>query len=451
MDGLRTRGQPGAVAATRAMLRSGIPHAVLFVGPPGVGKTTLALDVAAALLCQAPDPEARPDGTCRACHQVAHGNHPDLHRLEPTGAGSVIPIGGRGDRGVRDLLADLALMPVEGGARVAVIAAADRMTEDAQSALLKTLEEPPAGAVLLLCASDEERLLPTIRSRCVRIRLGPLSIADVAAIVADQDAADAPTATRFARLSSGRPGIALAFARAPEAAEIRGEIARTLLDLLPGSRSSRLAGIRDLALRAGQLQAALDAGLRRAEPSSVALQRGGRRPARTKAGALGAVAADAAMTEAAASESGPPDPAAPDSVSPEAAEENARTARVPAAERRAAAIALVDIWRETVRDLALVGLGDRTTLRDPDLIEDLEGAAGLVGPAAAAAHLRRLEAGGEQLAGNVSPELVLDVLALAWRPAATPAARPRATPDPSTRGPSAPGGATRPRVASSVS
>src|SRR5260221_3037733 len=195
MVGLRTRGQPGAVAATRAMLRSGIPHAVLFVGPPGVGKTPLALDVAAALLCLATDPEARPDGTCRACHQVAHGNHPDLHRLEPAGAGSVIPIGGRGERGVRDLIADLALMPVEGGARVAVVAAADRMTEDGQSALLKTLEEPPAGAVLLLCATHEERLLPTIRSRCVRVPLRPLSIAGLAAIVAWANPPDRATPT----------------------------------------------------------------------------------------------------------------------------------------------------------------------------------------------------------------------------------------------------------------
>ncbi|MEZ0241638.1 MAG: ATP-binding protein [Chloroflexota bacterium] len=425
MNGLRTRGQPGAVAAARAMLRSGIPHAVLFAGPPGVGKTTLALDVAAALLCLAPDAALRPDGTCRGCHQVAHGNHPDLHRLEPAGAGSAIPIGGRGERGVRDLVADLALMPVEGGARVAIVAAADRMTDDAQSAMLKTLEEPPPGAVLLLCATDEERLLPTIRSRCVRIRLGPLAIADVAAIVSDQTEVDAPTATRLARLSGGRPGSAIAFARAPEAATIRGELARTLLDLLSASRSSRLTTVRELALRAGQLLAALEAGLRRAEPSTGAVPRGGRRPARGRDDAPTTtpqpMGAEPAMSEPG---TGPPTAEVPAAEPP--MDDGGRAARVPAAERRAAAIALLEIWRETVRDLALVGLGDRHTLRDLDLLEDLEGAAMLVDPASAAVQLRRLEAAGEQLAGNVSPELVLDVLALSWRPVVPVPERARA-------------------------
>ena len=184
MAGLRTLGQPAAVAAVRALLGSRFPHAVVVIGPAGVGKSTLALDIAAALLCSAEDPAAKPCGECRACRMVGHGNHPDLHRLAPSGAGGGISIGGRGERGVRDLVSDLALLPVEGGARVAIIEAAHRMSEDAQSALLKTLEEPPAGTTILLCADDEERLLPTIRSRCTRIRLGPLGIRDVEAVLA---------------------------------------------------------------------------------------------------------------------------------------------------------------------------------------------------------------------------------------------------------------------------
>ena len=208
MDGLRTRGQPVAVAAVEAMLAiRPAARPVLLVGPAGIGKTTLAVDIAAALLCEPRIRSDRPCGACRGCRMVEHGNHPDLHRLAPAGAGGLIPIGGRDERGVRELVGELALMPVEGGARVAIVEAAQRMTEDAQSAFLKTLEEPPADTTIILCADDEERLLPTIRSRCVRLRLGPMGRARRRGDPRGARAsADAPTAARLARIADGRPG-----------------------------------------------------------------------------------------------------------------------------------------------------------------------------------------------------------------------------------------------------
>ena len=138
------------------MIRGGAPHAVLLVGPAGIGKTTLALDLAAGLLCTAEDVAERPCGACRACRLVASGGHPDLHRIGPEGPGRQVVIGGPGARarGIRDLIGELALLPVEGGARVAIVEAAHRMNEDAQAALLKTLEEPPAGVTLILCADS---------------------------------------------------------------------------------------------------------------------------------------------------------------------------------------------------------------------------------------------------------------------------------------------------------
>ena len=200
------------------MIRGSVPHAVLMVGPGGVGKTTLALDLAAGLMCTAEVP-ARPCRACRACRLVDHGTHPDLHRLEPVGPGRQVVIGGPGSRwrGVRDLISELALMPVEGGPRVAIIEGAERMNEDAQSALLKTLEEPPSGVTIVLCADGEARLLPTVRSRCARVRLGLVGPRDIEAILADHAVADPPTASRLGRLAGGRPGLALAYARAPEA------------------------------------------------------------------------------------------------------------------------------------------------------------------------------------------------------------------------------------------
>ena len=88
--GFRTRGHAAAVGAAGAMLAAGMPHAVLVVGPPGVGKSTFADDLAAALLCTA-EREVRPCRSCRACRALEHGNHPDVHRLAPTGAGNADP------------------------------------------------------------------------------------------------------------------------------------------------------------------------------------------------------------------------------------------------------------------------------------------------------------------------------------------------------------------------
>jgi DNA polymerase III subunit delta' len=377
-----TRGQPAALEAVRAMVMGTPPHAVLLSGPLGVGKTTLALDLAAGLLCTNADPAARPCRECRACRMVEHGNHPDLHWLRPEGPGGQIVIGGSDARyrGVRDLIADLALLPVEGGARVAILERADRMNEDAQSALLKTLEEPPAGVTIVLCANDEEQLLPTVRSRCARLRLGPVGSRAVEEILAEHGRADAPTAARLGRLAGGRPGLAIAYARVPEAASVRAELAHVLLDLVDARPSSRLEALRSLVPRASELGALLE--------------RGGQ-----------SVDGDATVPEPAVD--------APRGTSETlAAEDGAR--RVPAAERRRAAAVLIAVWVDVARDLALVAAGERAALRDPSLLEEYEAIARDVPVRDIAAFIERLGRGGELLEVNVAPELLLDSLVLSW-------------------------------------
>jgi DNA polymerase III delta' subunit len=382
----RTRGQPAALAVAAAVVDEGRSHAVLLVGPGGVGKTTLALDIAAYLLCTAEPLAARPCRVCRGCRMVESGNHPDLHRLAPDGPGGQIRIGERSnaDRGtIRGLISSLALLPVEGGARVAILEGAHRLNDDAQSALLKTLEEPPAGVTIILCADDEERLLPTVRSRCARIRLGPVGVRDIEAILDDAGAADPPTAARLGRLAGGRPGIALAYAAAPEAVVSRAQIARTLLDLLDAPRAKRLTVVRQLLAEATTASALL-------APSA-----GRSGPKRKTAGE-------------------PPQDAAEEAAEPDLAADGASGRRIPPAERRRAAAFLIDIWRAVARDLALVQLGDVQLVRDMALLDDLTAAARGLRAGASAAFLERLTRAGELLESNVSAELIADGLVLAW-------------------------------------
>jgi DNA polymerase-3 subunit delta' len=402
VEGLRTRGQPAALAAARAIVETGATHALLLAGPAGVGKTTLALDLAAVLLCTGATGPARPCRACRGCRMVDSGNHPDLHRLGPDGPGGQIRIGERSnaDPGtVRRLVSDLALLPVEGGARVAIVEAAHRMNDDAQSALLKTLEEPAAGITMVLCADEEERLLPTIRSRCARIRLGTLDAREIEAILGEQANADPPTAARLGRLAGGRPGIALAYARAPEAVLARAEIARSLLDLLGASRARRLAGARELLASASIVAAALaEAGAPPAGDDAAPAGRGrrtGRAVARPGRSAPKAGSSVDAGGEGEPAESG---------------------RRAPAAERRRAAGQLIEIWREVARDLAVVRLGQPGQVRDMALLDDLTAAAEGLDPAAAPRFLVRLARAGELLDANVGPELLVDDLVIGWRP-----------------------------------
>jgi DNA polymerase-3 subunit delta' len=281
-------------------------------------------------------------------------------------------------------------MPVEGRARVAIVEGAERMNEDAQSALLKMLEEPPAGVVIILCADQETRLLPTVRSRCARIRLGLVGSRDIEAIVADHDLADPPLAARLGRLAAGRPGLALAYARAPEAVLIRAELSRVLLDLTGAGPAARLAAVRAAVPRAVALAAALTGG----DGQS------GARPARRRGRAVQAAAAPAAGDDPADGATDDPD------------EGGGRL--VPASERRRAAEVLVALWADVARDLALVGAGGGRSVRDPVLLEELTAAAAAVDPEAVAGFLDRAARGAELLASNVSPELLLDSLALAW-------------------------------------
>lgn len=410
------------------------PHAVLFVGPSSVGKTTLALDLAAGLLCRAPDAAERPCRECRGCRLVASGNHPDLHRLAPEGPGGQVRIGSATapEPGtVRHLIGELSLLPAEGGARVAIVEQAHRLNDDAQNALLKMLEEPPAGVTIILCADEEQCLLPTVRSRCVRICVGAAPIREIERWLGERGFADAPRAARLARLASGRPGLALAYARSPDAERLRGEIARGLLDMLAEGRHVRLVAVRELMKSAAALDSALEAG-RGSEPSDEAAGETGpgsasgaatrRRKGRGSAqvALMGAAETATAAAPAASAETDGEEAAAGarDGATKEtagvASNEGPANPKLAASDRRSAAATLMDIWASIGRDLAVARSGGTRQLREVALVDEIPAAAATIELAGMAAFLSRLSAVARQLDDNVNPELALDVLALTW-------------------------------------
>ncbi len=145
-----------------ALMRGHKPHAVLVHGLPGVGKSLFTEHAMATLLCR--DADDAPCGVCRNCLLYASGNHPDVHRVAPDGA--LIKV----DQ-VRQLTRFFNDTPHCSEHKLAVIVDAGRMNASAANALLKTLEEPPARATLFILTDEKERLLPTIRSRCVPLHL----------------------------------------------------------------------------------------------------------------------------------------------------------------------------------------------------------------------------------------------------------------------------------------
>ncbi|MBL8023161.1 MAG: DNA polymerase III subunit delta' [Elusimicrobia bacterium] len=166
-----------------------VPHAYLFTGPVGVGKRTAARAWAKLLFCQNPPSPLHSCGTCPACGKVERGGHGDLVWVDFVRQAALLkePIEKQKSlkiSTVREMEHALRLKPLEGRVKVAVISPADALGDDAAHALLKIVEEPPPGTHLILIATEAGSLLPTIRSRCQRIRFRPLSVDVVSLLLA---------------------------------------------------------------------------------------------------------------------------------------------------------------------------------------------------------------------------------------------------------------------------
>jgi len=216
-----------------------LPHALLLHGPRGVGKLELAETIAQLLLCEHADLSRRPCGTCEGCRWFISGNHPDSRRLEPEALAKT-PTPAEGEEAgpatrtkpsleikvdqVRDLAAFLNVGSHRGRRRVALVYPAEDMTASAANALLKGLEEPPAGALFVLVTHRPARLLPTIRSRCVAIAVPAPAEAPALAWLEGQGV---KAGQRWLRYAGGAPLLALEYAQAAESLDRLVEAVRS--------------------------------------------------------------------------------------------------------------------------------------------------------------------------------------------------------------------------------
>jgi DNA polymerase-3 subunit delta' len=248
-------GQERAVAQLRRSIeRDRVPHAYLFSGPPGAPLVDAAIALAMALSCQrnpgegcdaAPEAPGGDGEMCVACSKIGSGIHPDVVTLIREGAAQIVPI-----ESVRSqVIARIGFPPHEGPIRVFIVEEATALAPPAANALLKTLEEPPGRALFVLCTTAPDQLLPTIRSRCQRVRF-----AGGTALPAD---ADPGRAERVAALGAELAGDVHDRSLSARIAEAKGDTAPVLV------AAARALHVRaSAAARAGDLEIARRAGSR---------------------------------------------------------------------------------------------------------------------------------------------------------------------------------------------
>lgn len=252
-----------------SLSRGRLGGSYLFLGPPGIGKRTFAVKLAQALLCQQNNSEQLepcgerldPCGQCDSCRLVEAGNHPDLDLVGLPAGKRWLPIdlflGDRDHRNQVGLCHNISMRPQMGKRRVAIIDDADHLTTESANCLLKTLEEPPLGAVIILIGTSRGRQLPTILSRTQTVRFSALDHDSVRRLILEQEiATDEQQADQLAQACGGSLKQAVELVD-PELWEMQQR-------LLPQLTPSRLDSVRlAVELNAFVIQAGKEAELRR--------------------------------------------------------------------------------------------------------------------------------------------------------------------------------------------
>ncbi len=360
-SGFQSLGQPAARRLARASAERGeLGRTLLVHGPAGAGKDAFVDDLLALIFCADAEPARRPCNACRGCRDARARTHPDLVAGSPEGWREARTTGESIVAAARRWLLAAAGAPVVADRRVVLIDGADRANEQAQNALLKVLEEPTDRHTFILVADEPQRLLPTIRSRCRPLRIGPIPRAELVAHLMDNMRLPADQAEAIAFVSGGLVGTAIGFVDdRGERLAWRRRVQAELLALLERGRADRFGSVREL----------LD----------------------------GAAASPANKSADDAEPAAEGDPA-----------------RVPASAQREGALAIVEAWLAVTRDLlvASVGRGDLAPARE--LVEELERYAVAIGPDPLREMTAVLERTHDALRENAAPRLALESAMLRW-------------------------------------
>jgi DNA polymerase-3 subunit delta' len=246
----------------RSLEQESIAHAYLFIGPPHVGKMTLALDLARALNCQQAE---HPCGECPSCHKIASGNHADVQIIGLTQNENSVEAKLIGIDQIKDVQHSASLPPFEGKYKIFIIEVAELLSNEAANCLLKTLEEPEDNIVFILLATNDRFLPATVVSRCQRLELAPLAVTQVEETLCNQWGIEPSKARLVARLCHGCMGWALSATSDDSLLEQRAARLDRLLELINADYEDRFTYAGQLAAQftqnRGQVQEVLDSWL----------------------------------------------------------------------------------------------------------------------------------------------------------------------------------------------
>ncbi|HEY8170240.1 MAG TPA: hypothetical protein VIH24_03955 [Candidatus Limnocylindria bacterium] len=345
--------------ARRATIEGRSGRTLLVHGPAGAGKGAFVDDLLALAFCSADDRTARPCNACRGCRDARARSHPDLVIGSPELWREQRSVGESIVAAARRWLLEVAGAPVIADRRIVLVEHADRASEQIQNALLKTLEEPSDRHGFILVADDVTRLLPTVRSRCQPLRIGPVPHDELVAHLMDRRRLPADQASTLARIAHGLTGAAIGYADRTELIDWRRRTQSSLLGQLGHGPADRFEAVRDL----------LD--------DTIPVEPVG--PARD----------------------GGDDPAE-------------GGGRAPASVQRGAAMRIVEAWIDLTRDLLVASVGRADLAPSGELAPDVSGIGPRLDPGELIGMLRLLEKVSGGLQESASPRLALETAMLAW-------------------------------------